>query len=183
MDELTKLLGMYESAIVHGRKSAVEMIAILEHDYDIRSVELGYFGSAFKKHLQYNTLCSLRDSGKTVDVSAICYSAFVVENNEKSAELYSYIFTPCIIGDLIYVIVERSNGYIFTNNNFLLWKLRYMQGITSEEYKNRGYELISYLHCLDGYMLNTGNNCMRAADWDGNQLRKRLIYRYDGPYS
>lgn len=136
---------MFKSRIPIGLKSSAELIEYLKQKAEIKEILPSDLPGKIMQTAVDNASHCILNENLQLKADDMSFLVFQVIQGKNSSPYYSDISQD---EDFIYVIFERSTGYITSNSNQLFLELELARGVTQHEYDTEGSQfrsLISHL--------------------------------------
>lgn len=140
-----KLIKKYKKKLTPGMKTTLELIQILNNNYNTQEILSESINPVFWKYSVFSNLESSQNKKETY-----CFKIFKIIRDNKSEKMYRF-WEKIDDSDFIFVIFETNTGFITGNCHLLLQFLIIERGIGNYDYKNNTSVMINYLMNLHHY--------------------------------
>jgi len=138
----------YKQDIQANAKSADEITEFIKNKFTVEKIELeklSFYANIMFDNAKKNLISHLQSNSKTVCEDKFDFTVFRIENDKSSSRYFKEkdSFENCI-----YIVIEKSARYIFTNSSVLQNELLILRGISQYDIDNDTVDFRSYLFYL-----------------------------------
>ena len=135
---------MFKDSIPIGPKTIPELVDWLRKQVDIKEIPLSALPGRALQTAKHNAMTCILNDGLQLKPDDMSFLAFEVKINPKSSRYSDTLYDH----NMIYVVFEEHNGYIFSNSNRLFFDLEFIRGVSQHELDTEGNEFRSLLSHL-----------------------------------